>query len=233
MTERDPVLSPFEALVGSWATAASHPLVDAVVPGRVTFAWWAGGQFLVQRSHHEHELLPDSLGVIGAPETTDGLVMEYFDSRGVRRIYRISLNDGVLRIWREHATFAQRFSAALADHTFIGRWQVARTPDDWQDDVTVTYRRETAGPVIGGTGIDFYQRLLGLPVRRSMSVVPDTNTCEPALTPWPYSGERGASGVTMACGPMDAFFRKECPPLRCRCQLVSAVFGRPRRCFRV
>ena len=34
--------------------------------------------------------------------------MEYFDSRGVRRTYEISLENGVLRIWRDHPGFDQR-----------------------------------------------------------------------------------------------------------------------------
>ena len=67
--------------------------------------------------------------------------MEYFDSRGVRRTYGISLEDGVLRIWRDDPAFAQRFRATLGHDTFMGVWQVARTPSDWQDDLTVSYRR--------------------------------------------------------------------------------------------
>jgi hypothetical protein len=43
MTERDPVLAPFDALIGAWATKATHPFVDAVVPGSVTFEWLEGG----------------------------------------------------------------------------------------------------------------------------------------------------------------------------------------------
>jgi hypothetical protein len=39
--------------------------------------------------------------------------MECFDSRGVRRTYGVSLEDGVLRIWRDHPGFDQRFSATL------------------------------------------------------------------------------------------------------------------------
>jgi hypothetical protein len=140
MTRRDPALEPFDALVGAWATEATHPQLDAVVPGGVTFEWLAGGHFLVQRSHNDHELFPDAISVIGAPEAGDGLVMEYFDSRGVRRTYGISLDDGVLRIWRDHPGFAQRFAATLGD-PFDGLWQLARTPGDWQDDLRVTYRR--------------------------------------------------------------------------------------------
>ena len=141
MTERDPALQPFDALIGTWGTEATHPMIDAVVPGAVTFEWLEGGHFLVMRSHNDHDLFPDAISVIGAPEAGDGLVMEYFDSRGVRRTYGVSLEDGVLRIWRDDATFAQRFSATVEHDLFDGRWQVARTPGDWQDDLQVTYRR--------------------------------------------------------------------------------------------
>jgi hypothetical protein len=141
MPERDPALEPFDALIGTWVTEATHPLVDAVVPGTVTFEWLEGGHFLLQRSRNDHELFPDAISVIGAPETGEGLVMEYFDSRGVRRTYGVSLEDGVLRYWRDHPEFAQRFSATLGQDSFEGLAQLARTPGDWQDDLKVTYRR--------------------------------------------------------------------------------------------
>ena len=139
MTERDPALEPFDALTGTWATEATHPLFDAVVLGSTTFEWLEGGHFLVQRSHNDHELFPDAISVIGAPEAGAGLVMEYFDSRGVRRTYGVSLDDGVLRIWRDDPAFVQRFVATPEHDTFEGRWQVAPTPGDWQDDLKVTY----------------------------------------------------------------------------------------------
>ena len=141
MTVRDPALQPFDALIGTWATEATHPMTDAVVLGSVTFEWLEGGRFLVQRSHNDHDLFPDALCVIGAPEAGDGLVMEYFDSRGVRRTYGVSLDDGVLRFWRDAPGFEQRFSARLEQDSFDGLWQLARTPGDWQDDLRVTYRR--------------------------------------------------------------------------------------------
>jgi hypothetical protein len=85
MTKRVPALEPFDALIGTWATEATHPQFDAVVPGSITFEWLEGGHFLVQRSRNDHESFPDAISVIGALEDGDGLVMEYFDSRGVRR----------------------------------------------------------------------------------------------------------------------------------------------------
>jgi hypothetical protein len=141
MTERDPVLEPFDVLIGAWATEATHPMFEGVVPGSVTYEWLEGRRFLVQRSHNDHEAFPDAISIFGAPETGEGLVMEYFDSRGVRRTYGVSLEDGVLRIWRDDPSFAQRFSATLSRKAFEGLWQLARTPGDWRDDLKVSYRR--------------------------------------------------------------------------------------------
>jgi hypothetical protein len=141
MTEPDPALAPFEALIGTWDTEATHPLIDAVVPGTVEYAWLEGGHFIVQRSHNDHELFPDAICVIGAPESGDGLVMEYFDSRGVRRTYGISLDGRVLRMWRDAPGFDQRYSATLAHDTFEGVFELAEAPGDWREDVKVTYRR--------------------------------------------------------------------------------------------
>jgi hypothetical protein len=141
MTDREPTLPSFGALIGTWATEATHPMFEGVVPGSTTFEWLEGGHFLVQRSHNDHELFPDAIGVIGAPEAGDGLVLEYFDSRGVRRTYGVLLDDGVLRVWRDAPGFDQRYAATLGDEHFDGLWQVAETPGDWRDDLKVTYRR--------------------------------------------------------------------------------------------
>jgi hypothetical protein len=59
----------------------------------------------------------------------------------VRRTYGVLLDEGVLRIWRDQPGFAQRFSATLGHDTFDGRWELARTPGDWREDLKVTYRR--------------------------------------------------------------------------------------------
>ena len=141
MTDRDPALDPFDALLGTWATEATHPMVDGVVGGTTTFEWLEGERFLIQRSRSDHALFPDAISVIGAPESGEGLVMEYFDSRGVRRTYGIAVEDGVLRIWRDDPTFAQRYRATLAPDEFVGQWELARTPGEWHDDLRVIYRR--------------------------------------------------------------------------------------------
>ena len=141
MSNRDPALEPFEVLIGTWDTEAKHRLVDEVVTGHVSFEWLEGGHFLVQHMHSEHELFPDGMAVIGAPEDGEGLVMETFDSRGVRRTYHVSIEDGVWRIWRDQPGFEQRFSATLSRDSFEGVFQLAEKPGEWQDDMKVRYRR--------------------------------------------------------------------------------------------
>jgi hypothetical protein len=142
MTQRDPALELFEPLIGTWATETKHRLVDEVVLGTVTFEWLEGLHFVIQRSHSDHDLFPDAISIIGAPEAGDGLVMEYFDSRGVRRTYAVSIEGGVLRWWRDQPGFDQRFSAALAQDVFEGINEIAETPGAWQHDLKVTYRRQ-------------------------------------------------------------------------------------------
>ena len=141
MTDRDPLLAPFEALIGTWSTEAKHRLVDEVVLGSTTFEWLEGGHFIVLRSHNDHELFPDAISVIGRPESGDGLVLEYFDSRGVRRTYEVSLEDGVLRWWRNQPGFDQRAYAKLGSDSFEFVGQFAETPGDWLDDLRTMYRR--------------------------------------------------------------------------------------------
>jgi len=143
MTERDPALDGFDALIGTWDTEATHPKFDGVVRGAASFEWLEGGRFVVVRSHNDHELFPDAISVIGAPEAGDGLVMEYFDSRGVRRTYAVTVEDGVLHMLHEEPGFDQRFSLVPAPDTFELLAELARTPGDWREDMRVVHRRVT------------------------------------------------------------------------------------------
>ncbi len=76
------------------------------------------------RSRDEYVLLGPGLPVaadplVGRADAT--LVMEYFDSRGVRRSYGASLDDGALRVWRDHPGFDQRFSATFGPDACEGQ----------------------------------------------------------------------------------------------------------------
>jgi hypothetical protein len=117
MDESDPraKLEPFQALVGEWTIEMAHPMFeDTVVRGRATYEWLEGGRFLIQRAVNEHPNFPDSLCVIGVMEGEKDLSMQYFDSRGVHRVYAIWFDGRELTLGRDAPGFAQRGSANLA-----------------------------------------------------------------------------------------------------------------------
>jgi hypothetical protein len=143
--ETSDTLAPLNTLVGEWTIEATHPAYpDTVVPGGATFEWLEGERFLIQRSRADHPDFPDSIAVVGAAE--DGLSMHYFDSRGVHRVYGLSLSEGVLKMWRDAPGFSQRFTGTFGDggDTIAGLWQLSRDDSTWDDDLEITYRR-TAG----------------------------------------------------------------------------------------
>ena len=141
MTDRDPALAALDVLVGTWDTEGRHRLFDGPVAGSTTFEWLPGEHFLLQRSQVEHPRFPDGLSIFGVAEAGDGLVVEYFDSRGVRRTHRGSLEDGVLRYQREGEPFDQRFTATIGGDEFTAEIEFAETPGDWQHDMALTFRR--------------------------------------------------------------------------------------------
>ena len=137
----------FGALIGDWTTEATHAeLGDIVIPGRVTFEWLAGERFMIQRGEHDHPDLPDSIAVIGVMEGDEELSMQYFDSRGVHRIYLISFDGTELRTWRDAPGFVQRQVATLSDDgaTITSVSQLDENDQGFRDDLAVTYRRSGA-----------------------------------------------------------------------------------------
>jgi hypothetical protein len=91
-----------------------------------------------------HPAFPDSVGVIGATHEEEGLTWHYFDSRGVFRLYRTSLEDGVWKIWGDGPSgFSGRFSGTFSDDgdTLSGLHQLSADGSTWDDDLAITYRR--------------------------------------------------------------------------------------------
>jgi hypothetical protein len=144
MEAKNRQLEALNALHGSWTLEATHPAVPATtVHGQADFEWLEGQRFLLQRSRTDHAEFPDSLIVYGAE--SEELSMHYFDSRGVHRVYGVSLSDGVWRMWRHAPGFSQRFAGTFGDDgdTIEGLWTLSRDDTTWDDDLKITFRRTT------------------------------------------------------------------------------------------
>jgi hypothetical protein len=137
-----PDLGLFEALVGTWTIEAVHRLLPStVVHGRCTFEWLEGRRFLIQRSVNDHPDFPDGMSVFGV---TDGqLSMHYFDSRGVHRVYAVTLGERAWTASRDAPELSQRVTHSFSDDgdTITGLAKLSYDGSNWEDDLTITYRR--------------------------------------------------------------------------------------------
>jgi hypothetical protein len=127
-----------DLLVGDWV------LGDPAAPvGSTSFTWLEGGFFLVQRWKVEIPEAPDGIAILGEDPDTGELVQRYFDSRGVVRVYRTSLEGRIWRLWRDHPGFSQRFSAEISGDgdTISGTWEISSDGYTWEKDFDLVYTR--------------------------------------------------------------------------------------------
>ena len=106
-TVAESLLGGLEPLVGEWSLLALSfgdvPPTD--IGARATFEWLPGRQFLVERWAIPVPEAPDGIAIIGADPDSEGAYLQhYFDSRGVARVYKMSLEDRVWRLWRDEPT---------------------------------------------------------------------------------------------------------------------------------
>ena len=132
-----------EPLIGEWTAEVRHPDIG-VVHGEMSVAWLDGGGYLVQRSSMEDTRFPRGISLIGPTEAGDRIVQHYFDSRGVARVYELSLENGVWRTWRDDPEFSQRFTGRFSDDGGAIEVALERTEPDgtWVHDFDLTYRRK-------------------------------------------------------------------------------------------
>jgi hypothetical protein len=80
-------------------------------------------------------------------EGENDLSMQYFDSRGVHRVYAIGFDGRELTLGRDAPGFAQRGSAKLSDDgsTLAGVWQLKEDDQGYRDDLAFTYWRASGG----------------------------------------------------------------------------------------
>jgi hypothetical protein len=149
-----PVLQRLGALVGEWDMLASmggHPTGRA----RAVFEPLEAGAFLIQHVDavpSEIEVPPEWVAnspfpitaIIGLDLASETFSYLYSDARGVHRVYRMSLADGVWTIWGQSGPeFFQRFTGTLSEDrgTITGRWEASRDGTAWQTDFDVTYTK--------------------------------------------------------------------------------------------
>lgn len=135
----NPVLKQFDVLLGEW-TVESPQFPGA--GGHATFRWLEGGAYLCWLSEAP-EPAPNSTWIIGSDEPSESCTALYHDSRAVSRVYRMSLGEGVWRVWREAPGFCQRFIGTLdaEARTISGAWEKSKDGSSWEHDFDLVYKK--------------------------------------------------------------------------------------------
>jgi hypothetical protein len=138
-------MNDLEQLVGTWHLSSSLPSEGQPPHAETRFEWLEGGRFLIQRWQVDHPAAPDGIAIIGAGDAEGTYRQHYFDSRGVERVYEMTLAGGVWKLWRSASApdFSQRFTGTFdpSGDTISGSWELSHDGSTWEHDFELTYTR--------------------------------------------------------------------------------------------
>jgi len=146
-------MKDFEPLIGEWHGEGVIP-IDPPLKISAEATVERMGEFVVFRSVGEPVEVPDNLSIIGGAPEGEPQPMHYFDSRGVQRLYLMTLVGSTWTIWRapgedrngpDGPGFDQRFIGEMSadGRTIEGRWErgMGDAGDEWELDFPITYTR--------------------------------------------------------------------------------------------
>jgi hypothetical protein len=137
-------LELFKPLIGTWATVGHHPMVPGkTFHGRTSFEWHEGGAFVLVRSEINEPEIPSGVVIFGSDNDEDTLWMIYFDERPMSRHYEASIEQNVLKWWRNTPKFSQRNTLTVADdaRTLHGVGEMSKDGAPWGPDLQLDYTR--------------------------------------------------------------------------------------------
>jgi hypothetical protein len=144
----------FEPLIGEWHGEGEIPIeppMKVYVEAKISRL----GKFIVFSTVGKPADVPDSVSIIGGAPEGEPQPMHYFDSRGVKRLFVMALQDSTGRIWRapgedwngpDGPGFNQRFIGEISadGKTIKGRWErgMGDAGDKWEIDFPIDYVRK-------------------------------------------------------------------------------------------
>lgn len=147
--DNNPALADVALLEGDWrmdiSNASFLPDPSESVRGHSSFHWALDGACLVMHQGDPPPSPPAALWLIGRDEASPEYEVLYFDARRVSRVYRMSFDAGMWKMWREAPGFWQRFECKVAPDgaSMVGEW--TKSLDDgatWEHDFDIIYTRE-------------------------------------------------------------------------------------------
>lgn len=142
----NPTLERLAAFIGDWDIEISAMSFDddpaSVAHGHASFEWLEGA-FLIQRSEISAPDFPRSTAIIAPDDAAEMYGMLYYDSRGVSRLYKMTLSGGIWTLWREFPGFSQRFNGTFSDDgkVITAYWEKSSDGSHWEHDFDITYTK--------------------------------------------------------------------------------------------
>ena len=95
-------------------------------------------------SEAEVSEFPRGVMIVGRDESVDTYDVLYCDSRGVSRIYHMSLEGKTWKMWRDAPGFSQRFTGVISDdgNTIAAYFEKSEDGSNWERDFDITYHRK-------------------------------------------------------------------------------------------
>jgi len=84
----NPSMAVFKAVIGTWTTTGTHPMVPGTTfHGRTSFNWHEGGAFVVMRSEIDEPQSPSGIAIFGSDDALESISMLYFNERLVHECH--------------------------------------------------------------------------------------------------------------------------------------------------
>jgi len=127
------------------ANAEFLPDRSETLRGHTSFRWVDDGAFLAMRQSETPSGPPQAVWIIGRDQVQGHYEVLYFDRRPMSRIYHMSFDGTVWRMWREAPGFWQRFECTVSEdkRTVSGYWE--KSTDNgatWKRDFDIRYVRD-------------------------------------------------------------------------------------------
>ncbi len=142
----DPALKGVEMLAGEWEMELSNasflPDPNTTIKGSVSFEWLENGDFLGMRQGKKNDSIW-ATWLIGRDEDSQNYTVLYIDNRRVSRVYDMSFEKDVWKIWRTAPGFSQRFVGKISKDKKIIKafWEKSADGNSWEHDFDMVFMR--------------------------------------------------------------------------------------------
>jgi hypothetical protein len=143
----NPALQELKQFIGTWEMEISNasflPDANATIKASASFEWFEEGEFLILRQGTKNQETPWAIWFMGHDKDAKNYTVLYIDDQQSSRVYEMSFENSIWKMWRNGPQFMQRFTAETnKDKNIIsGYWERSVDGKNWEHDFHLTYKK--------------------------------------------------------------------------------------------